>query len=159
MRTVTSLGCAALLTALAASVGAEEVELTSTLDQACTFTGDLTGEVPPVPNVIHDVGFLGFSCNYAGTVNIGMTTADGTILQVPGEPESGVQYQIRWVVPPINPNLLWNSSVAAATFGPWTGNTAATPNEVSSHVVQVRFFDPMTVGGDYTDTVTFTISP
>lgn len=159
MRTVTSIGCAALLSALAMSAWATEVELISTLDKACTFTGNLVGNVPPVPNVIHDVGNLGFSCNYAGSVNIGMATATGTILRVPGEPDSGVQYQVRWVVPPTNPNLLWNTSVAAASFGPWAGNTAAVPNEVSSHVVQVRFFDPMTIGGNYTDTVTFTISP
>jgi hypothetical protein len=161
MRTVTSIGCAALLVGLAPIAGAaNEVSLSSTNDKACEFTGSLVGDVGTLANVVYDVGQLGFSCNYTGTVNIGMTTDDGTILEVEGEPDSGVLYQIRWLVPPTgNPNLLWNSALGVATFGPWVRNTGASPNAIVSALVQVRLLDPLTVAGNYTDTVTFTVAP
>jgi hypothetical protein len=139
---------------------ATDVELASSLDEGCSFTGDLVGTVGTAANVVYDVGQLGFSCNYTGTVKIGMTTTDGTILEVPGEPDSGVLYQIRWLVPPTgNINLLWNSALGVATFGPWIRNTGASPNQVVSALVQVRLLDPLTVAGNYTDTVTFTVAP
>jgi hypothetical protein len=147
---------AVLLATMVSSLMADDVLLTAELDKACTFTGSLTGSVPPVPFVIHTVGNLGFSCNYAGTVMIGMETADGTVLKVPGEPLSGALYQIKWLVPP---NMPWNSSGTHAVFGPWLGDTLPTPNEVRSEPVKVQILEPMTIGGTYTDTVTFTVTP
>lgn len=126
------------------------------LPKACQMSGSLTGSIPPVPG-IYTLGNLGFSCNYGGNVSIGMTSANGTVLRNLGEPSApGLLYLIKWEVPP---NMPWQSSSTSESFGPWIGFTGPTPNQVRSEAVKVWLLETATIGGTYSDTVTFTVSP
>jgi hypothetical protein len=150
-----------LMTTLIAGSNAADTqtELTAFLPPSCQFAGNLSASIPATPFAIQTVGNLDLVCNYVGTVNIRMLTDDGTVLKVPGEPGAEAGYRIRWLNPVPSGTAPWNSAGSAATFGPWVGLTSPTHNATQSSAVQVQILDPMTIGGTYTDTVTFTVSP
>ena len=159
MKPIALLGSVTLVLSLAGSAGAtvgdNEVYLSTTLDKSCKITGPLVGSIPPTVG-IHTVGKLGFKCNYTGTAKVFMSTDHGTVLINPADPNNGVQYLIRWLV---TPGMPWMSSSNAEDFDPWFPTTGSPANAVREEDIQVRLIDPLTYAGTYTDIVTFTISP
>jgi len=157
MSTLRLVACVAAVAASTATAAAGPLTLQSSLTRACAFTGNVVGNVGNQALVTYNVGTLGFSCNFATGADpqISMVTTHGTILSVPGEPNSDVPYSIRWTVL----SNLFSSLAFAGTVGPVSVVKAPVPNQVRNGTVDVRLLDNMVVGGNYTDTVTFTVTP
>ncbi|MFN9161668.1 MAG: hypothetical protein ACK6DM_03025 [Alphaproteobacteria bacterium] len=133
------------------------VEISAVLPKSCNFNGDLTASIL-MNSSIQQVGSLSLTCNYTGTIQVQMMTDDGTVLKSPDEPGAEALYRIRWTNP--SPEAIpWFSSGTGTTFGAYTSSTGPNYNVARSSTVEVQVLDPSSIGGTYTDTVVFMVSP
>lgn len=143
-----------------ASDDSEEIEITGRIPPQCSFT-----ETPANTklgtlntNAEYELGNLGFTCNLAelSTVNLTVRSANGALKRDGGT--ETVAYSAWWKVGAFRgfeTVAAWNPAAKAFT------EPSAANGVQKSAVLAVKVTGPTAnlTAGDYTDTLTFTVSP
>lgn len=145
------------------------VAVDASLAKACAFDSGNSTSSLTLGNDARDAnGTVAYSCNYIGTPVVTITSANGALAPSDESAEWGakpVDYQI------VYGDRASQNSGSAGLFASqfvdgvssitdqlgWTSTSA--PNETVSPTLSLYLTRPITIAGDYSDTLTFTIAP